>query len=304
MDFGLQMNIFTINAAANACLDDSWSLALHLLGRAAGDGMLLNTVSYNVLVSACESGGVVRIRDSLLGGMREAEILPSLVTYNSLINLCGVDGAWTAAFTYLQELWQNSCEPQPDIVSYNSAIRVCQRCSQWQPALSFLMDAEQHGLKLDALTFGATIASAAKSRNWGCATSLLQVLWPAGYRGAHANVVVCSSACDALAQVKWEGAVNLLADMRDFALLPNAFTLCCSIGGCGRGQQWSRSLSLQLGKEHSGVCQKTLLTVAQLPAPAACFPRLRLPQRSNTVHVLPEAVSAMGACAQADRVSP
>ena len=277
--FGIEKGIFTVNAAANACLDNSWPRALQLLHEAAvEDGLQLNTVSYNILLGAGERGGILGVRDSLLSRMLDAQLSPSLVTYNTLIKLCGADEDWTAALQYLEELWQSTYELQPDIVSYNSAISVCQKCSQWQLALMLLGDAEQQGLRLDAFTFGAAVDGAAKSRRWRSAISLLRALWPASSRGIRPNVVVCSSACDALAQVHWEKALGLLSDMICAALLPNAFTICASIGGCGRGQQWANPLDLLywFGRGHA----------------SGCTP------------LLPETLSATtGACAQAESVT-
>ena len=241
-EYGLEKGIFTVNAAANACLESSWPRALELLRENAY--LRLNTVSYNILLGACERGGIRGMRDSILLQMHNSVLLPSLVTYNSLITLCGVDGDWKSALQYLKELRQSQQEVEPDIISYNTAVGVCGSCSQWQPVLALFGDIATHGLQLDAFSLGAAIAGAAKSRRWRSALSLLQLVWPAGSIGIRPNVVVCSSACDALAQGRWERAVGFLADMVRVALLPNAFTISSSIGGCGRGQQWAKPLLL------------------------------------------------------------
>ncbi|CAE7222071.1 unnamed protein product [Symbiodinium microadriaticum] len=241
-EYGLEKGIFTVNAAANACLESSWPRALELLRENAY--LRLNTVSYNILLGACERGGIRGMRDSILLQMHNSVLLPSLVTYNSLITLCGVDGDWKSALQYLKELRQSQQEVEPDIISYNTAVSVCGSCSQWQPVLALFGDIATHGLQLDAFSLGAAIAGAAKSRRWRSALSLLQLVWPAGSIGIRPNVVVCSSACDALAQGRWERAVGFLADMVRVALLPNAFTISSSIGGCGRGQQWAKPLLL------------------------------------------------------------
>ena len=254
-----------MNAAANACLESGWARALQLLQE--NEHLKLNTVSYNIMLGAFERGGMLGIRDSLLKQMQHCQVRPSLVTYNSLISLCGTDQDWAAALQYLDELWRGDFEFQPDIVSYNSAIKVCQTCSQWKRALDLCAGVQQRALELDAFSFGATVACAAKSRRWRCALSLLRILSGTGIR---TNVVVCSSACDALAQ-HWEKAVGLLTDMAYTGLLPNAFTMSSSIGGCGRGQQWTRPLSM-----------------------------LRWLGHRNLSRPPPEAVSSsMGACAQA-----
>ena len=272
-EYGLEKGIFTVNAAANACLESPWPRALELLRENAY--LRLNTVSYNILLGACERAGIRGMRDSILLQMQNSLVLPSLVTYNSLITLCGVDNEWKSALQYLKELRQGQQEIEPDIISYNTAISVCGTCSQWQPVLALFGDIAKHGLKLDAFSLGAAIAGAAKSRKWRFAMSLLQLVWPAGQAGSigiRPNVVVCSSACDALAQRHWERAVSFLADMVCVTLLPNAFTISSSIGGCGRGQQWAKPLLL-----------------------------LRWMGRKTGLSYLPEGVSAtIGACAQVE----
>ena len=163
-EYGLEKGIFTVNAAANACLESPWPRALELLRENAY--LRLNTVSYNILLGACERAGIRGMRDSILLQMQNSLVLPSLVTYNSLITLCGVDNEWKSALQYLKELRQGQQEIEPDIISYNTAISVCGTCSQWQPVLALFGDIAKHGLKLDAFSLGAAIAGAAKSRKW------------------------------------------------------------------------------------------------------------------------------------------
>eukprot|EP00913_Durusdinium_trenchii_P002448 g2261.t1 len=101
-DLGLELGLFTLNAAANACVSaHAWAMALHLLDLDNRDDLRPNTVSCNIMLSACDKGGQLQVRHSLLRSMEDAQQAPSLITLNTLIDLCEAAADWALALKLL-----------------------------------------------------------------------------------------------------------------------------------------------------------------------------------------------------------
>ncbi|CAJ1420312.1 unnamed protein product [Effrenium voratum] len=242
-DLGLEVGIFTVNAAANSCVGAAnWMMALEILDVAERQ-LELNTVSCNIILSASGASGRLDLRNSMISHMETLQLSPSLVTFNTLIDLCEAALDWTAALHFLGLL--RGAELEPDIISHNSAMSACQKTSEWQMSLALFQDLQQQGLRSDGTTFGTITSSCAKAQRWPRALFLFSRLWPPTEAGIRPNVVLCSSGADALQQGgQWEDVMTLLSNMTSMAVPPNDFTMSSSIGACGRRQRWSISLDL------------------------------------------------------------
>ncbi|CAJ1425048.1 unnamed protein product [Effrenium voratum] len=134
-EIGIQPDLVALNSALSAC---PWELALCLGEVAVSHSMQLNTVSYNILLSALSVGqSFSQSRElEVLEDMRRSLLQPDVVTYNTLLSATLRRADWQAACGYLEEMPQVLLAP--DEVSFATALATCDQAKQWQVALRLL----------------------------------------------------------------------------------------------------------------------------------------------------------------------
>eukprot|EP00959_Pyramimonas_sp_CCMP1952_P073846 1543436-Pyramimonas_sp.AAC.1 len=68
---------------------EQWQLALALFSEALDTRLESNVISWNVAISACETGEQWQLALSLFNDMQEAKLEPDVASYNIVINVCG-----------------------------------------------------------------------------------------------------------------------------------------------------------------------------------------------------------------------
>ncbi|CAE7783241.1 PPR4 [Symbiodinium sp. CCMP2592] len=74
-------------------------------------------------MDACARTGDVSRAAVWMNNMVSGEVLPNLVSYNSMLKACGKAGDVTSAFEWLEAI--EKVQLQPDIISWSSALAAC-----------------------------------------------------------------------------------------------------------------------------------------------------------------------------------
>jgi len=116
--------------------------------------LMLDVVSYNSAISACEKGTQCQIALALLQEMVHQSLLLHVVSFNAAMSACGESGQWMEALTLLEGM--PAMQVKPSVISYSTAASACEKQGRWQQALGLLADMEKQGLTLDAACKGMT----------------------------------------------------------------------------------------------------------------------------------------------------
>ncbi len=65
--------------------------------------------------------------------MREAGLVPNVITYNAAISACEKGEQWQKALGILAVMPEAGLVP--NVITYNAAISACEKGQQWQQAL-------------------------------------------------------------------------------------------------------------------------------------------------------------------------
>ncbi|CAE8741124.1 unnamed protein product [Polarella glacialis] len=224
-----------------------------------------------------EGGGKSSARQQGGGSSRQLDLLECSEKMAS----CVRKQDWQEALQLLQLLRQNSspsshrraAEPSntrsPTQIC-NSAIAACRAASQWQVALSLFVEMHDSGPAPTVVTYNSTISALERARCWQHALALYADMVP---RRLRPNLITCNSALKACATGGGHPplARQLLVDLRELGLLPDAVTVSAAAGAL-RGGALSRASGdgdeaaqgAQLGSE------TVLQLLAEVEARASC----------------------------------
>ena len=139
---------------------------LHLAHKKSGKTSVLpvDTVHYNVLISACARPRRWKEALALVDRMRKRNIARSTVTYNSLLNVLHRSGRWRLALKMLKQMRREKVPP--DTVTFSSAIAACGSAGEWQRALLLLPLMAAAGVSPNTITFSSCITACEKKGEW------------------------------------------------------------------------------------------------------------------------------------------
>ena len=215
----------------------------------------VNTIHYNVVVSACRKESFWPLSLDLVTGvtgMRSLTLEPSIVSFNSV-----ADGSWLLSLQLLRQSGQRML--RATAVSYNSACnaisevqtdkfggtKTASGSKQWPWALEVFSQMSQKSISSDQV--GLTAAMKAVSLNSSPSDpSSWQIVLTAIEADGHCDVVSFTTAitiCGAAKQ--WQVALSLLQHMSGIAnLVPNRISFGAAISACEKASQWTWALQL------------------------------------------------------------
>lgn len=215
----LELDVITYTSAAG-----SREHAPRLLGELRQEGIEINVIACNAVVSACGERHCWEEALCLLDGTKRHRLSPNLVTYNAALSACGRGEVVVApVLGMLAELRQRRLEA--DLVTYNAAIAASAAAGQWREALHRLRSLQESALLADVVSWGAAVSACGERRPWRRALDLLRAAAWDGRgvgNGAGLNTIICGAAVVACAggsgledsgEGSWERLMALLAGM-------------------------------------------------------------------------------------------
>eukprot|EP00434_Breviolum_minutum_P008306 symbB.v1.2.007328.t1/scaffold420.1/size231607/4 len=94
-----------------------------------------NLVTYTAAMAACGRGLHWSSALDLFKEMKDRNIAPNIVTFNTLLE--GMDQEWQRALALLLEI------PKPNSFSYHNVMSCCASANEWPVALQLLLEAQR-----------------------------------------------------------------------------------------------------------------------------------------------------------------
>ena len=210
----------------------------------------MNTIHYNVVVSACRKESFWPLSLDLVtgvAGMRSLTLEPSIVSFNSV-----AAGSWLLSLQLLRQSRQRLL--RATAVSYNSACNAISEVQtdkfasgnkQWPWALQVFSEMSQESISSDQVGLTAAMkavglnSSPSDPHSW-------QIVLTAIEADGHCDVVSFTTAITICGAAKlWQVALSLLQHMSGIGnLVPNRITFGAAISACEKASQWTWALQL------------------------------------------------------------
>ncbi|CAE8591706.1 unnamed protein product [Polarella glacialis] len=162
--------------------------------------VVLDKISYNAAISACEKGGQWQLALTLLSLMPEAKVVPNEITYSAAISACEKSGQWQVALKLLSLMPQ--ARVVPNEITYNAAISACEKGGQWQVALNLLSLVPEARVVPNEITYNAAISACSKGGQWQLALNLLSLMPEARVMPDEITYNAAISACERSQQLE------------------------------------------------------------------------------------------------------
>eukprot|EP00435_Cladocopium_sp_Y103_P001609 s5737_g1.t1 len=227
----------------------SWNLSLSILrGRAARRTGDVSVAQMQALSSAREWQAAV----DLLQEVRFRRVRSSLILHNMLLTALGSDSGlatWSHAFRIFKILRMQSI--RAGVVTYNTLANSLEKQGQasdcWMKALGVADMAKYRGVRRDAFSWSNIANSFRSKTGWNGAVNLLQEVKDVGME-LH---LFTSSAAIAAAESRWQEAFALSTWIASEDLQLDIVSHCSVISSCAGGQQWANALLMS--QQHSSI---------------------------------------------------
>ena len=116
--------------------------------------LLPNVITYNSMISACEKGSQWQLALEIFFHTEDIEV--DSILYSSVISACGSASEWLIALhLFRRSSGDGSEDPAAETIS--AAISACERGCQWQYALEFLQLRMQLDDATSSLDYGSDV---------------------------------------------------------------------------------------------------------------------------------------------------
>ena len=212
-----------------ACKCGRWEQALSLRVAMERAQISPTVVTFNSLIDACGRSDQHARAVSLFEELEASDTLaPDVVTYNVLIATHGRAGLAEQALAYLDRMRQ--ARLRPDLLTYNSLISACEKAGWWQKALHLLYEMRgAAGLTPDVVSYSAAISPRSAHD--------LPTISP---RSPQVSYSAAISACEK--GHEWQRALQLLEEMATAGVAPNVYSYSAAISACEKGARWEEAL--------------------------------------------------------------
>ncbi|XP_010558288.1 PREDICTED: pentatricopeptide repeat-containing protein At5g02830, chloroplastic isoform X2 [Tarenaya hassleriana] len=116
------------------------------------------TATYNILLKAC--GTDYYRGKELMGEMKSLGLAPNLITWSTLINMCGGSGDVEGAIQILRTM--HAAGIKPDVVAYTTAIKVCVESKKLKLAFSLFEEMRRYQIKPNLVTYNTLLRARSK----------------------------------------------------------------------------------------------------------------------------------------------
>ncbi|KAG2311427.1 hypothetical protein Bca4012_025974 [Brassica carinata] len=250
------------NALINGlCKDGDYKGAFELMREMVEMGISPNVISYSTLINALCSYGETELSFSLLAQMLKRGCHPNVHTLSSLVKGCFVRGTSTDAL----DLWSSMIrefELQPNVVAFNTLVQGLCSHGNMEKAMSVFSHMEETGCSPNIRTYGSLINGFAKRGSLEGAVDTWNKMLTSG---CSPNLVVYTSMVEALCRhSKFREAESLIEIMRKENCAPSVATFNAFIKGlCDAGRlDWAEKVFMQMEQQYK--CPPNIVTYNEL----------------------------------------
>ena len=199
------------------------------------EGIQVDTISFNALISSCEKAGEWQRAFSILQVMSTFAISCSLISFSAAVSACEKADQWNWA---LQVFRERKCKRfgRFHLHFCNGLVSACGKGGKWNLVnIIFWKEMALMSIEPDTVTFNAALYSF-DHLQWQKAVSILRQMT---FVEVEKNDITFNAAC-ASARYSWLAVVRLLSDMKLAELRDDALTqsaLVSSLGAQGEAER-------------------------------------------------------------------
>merc|ERR1719333_468731 len=228
---------------ANGCTSEAWELTQKMWSNTSTRA-LVNTVMYSSILkgfaNAKETDKVMGVYEE----MREQEIQPNMITYNTILNAFAKGGAMQRVPALLEDMKAIVPPIEPDIVTYSTIVKGFCNCGSLDRALKVVKDMKSNGKYApDEVMYNSLLSGCAKEHRPDEALQLLSDMKKSGVAPSNytlSMLVKLMGRCKRLNQ-----AFVMLDDIsKEYDLKINVQVYTCLIQGCFNAGQPGKAIAL------------------------------------------------------------
>ncbi|CAK9057467.1 unnamed protein product [Durusdinium trenchii] len=263
-------DLLAATAVLGACVE-RWTQSLACLSRMSTLRLLLDQVPYNSAMKACAQNGFWPTALDLTRKLGEMSIALDGTTLSTCRTACSRAEVWELPLQLLQT--SLLLRITPDLIDYGATLSACEKTGQWRPGLCLLNTLRESELQPDLACFHAFMDGAGKD-GWILPIHMLTALLHTNISSIMTTYNIAINACDDWRRISewlasarraqlglrvdaiswnsalkagaspWQRPLEILRQMQDEALLPDALT-ADAWANTWRPQQWQQALSAQ-----------------------------------------------------------
>ncbi|WIA39598.1 hypothetical protein OEZ86_005682 [Tetradesmus obliquus] len=278
---GLPVHITCVNSYLTALIkEDNWDCAVELFQELKANrlGVRPNSVTYNILMSACLACDKPQTVKVLFDEMLSCSLSPSLISYNTLLHAYAKMGAWQESLGLLQHMC-TSAAVRPSTTSFNTVFCTLSNvaaavgdmdrpaiCSRALEVYGLMLD--QPGVTPDSTLYRNMVSTFAACQAHAV---VLQLSLLMAQQGHSLDPATAAAALDALqAQHAWQHAGQLLRACYGVGtvvsqLVVQRLLLACVQEGCWKAAREVLQVSAAAGQQE-GIAQLLQQYRSQLQA--------------------------------------
>jgi len=243
LDSVLPVDTVHYNVMISACARPRrWKEALELFDRMRKRNVERSTVTYNSLLHVMHRAGRWRLALKLLKQMRREKVAPDTVTFSSAIAACGSAGEWQRALLLLPLM--ASAGVSPNTITFSSCITACEKKGEWRPALQVLETMATLDLAPDLICCNAAIGACARAGEPAQAQTVLREVLAAN--GIAPDTKSYNGLLTAYANAQpaqWQGALETLEAFAADGGTPDLYTCNAALSALGKAGEWERAIA-------------------------------------------------------------
>lgn len=218
-------------------------------------------VSFNTLINARAKSGCLAagVALELLHEVRQAGLRPDAITYNTLISACSQGSNLDDAVAVFEEMIASEC--RPDLWTYNAMVSVHGRCGKAQEAELMFKELVEKGFQPDAVTYNSLLYAFAKEGDVERVERVCEELVKAGFRkdGITYNTMIHMYG----KMGRLDLALGLYDEMRAIGCTPDAVTYTVLVDSLGKMDRISEAGKVLEEMADAGL-KPTLVTFSAL----------------------------------------
>lgn len=213
----LRPTVISFNTAISACSRGKrWTQAVQLVEQLEKEAHLApNSITLAAVLSGLDTARQAKDGSDWLAEWQSKRLDLDTIAYNVAISACEKGQAWASAFWLLQQMRgeEASSSSRPDVLSYNAAASSLemQAPSQWWRTAQLLQQMRIDEVQADAITYNSLIAVCERGQQWHCSLVLWEEMLSAGVVPTAIGFNAMLGACSRGAQ--WARALQFLCDM-------------------------------------------------------------------------------------------
>lgn len=233
-----------------------WQYALHLLNEMeTQDGLKLDTVAYNTLISVCGRADKWKEVHQLWGKLKQKGCKETMVTYRLLVSTFVQSDQVELALEAYHDMINNGWKPNEDVLKGLTC--VCAKGGQWVLALDFFQNMVDLGTKPNKITYNTLINSLGKAREVDLAFKIYEHMQAVGHK---ADAYTIRALLNCLKRTgQFARSVSLFDSLkasRSFEMNTEIYNM--ALLSCQRLGLWEKALQYVWEMEKSGLKPGTL----------------------------------------------